>query len=221
MKDRCNTRHWLVGLLVLVALVPVFAACGSTAARVVRPLCAGGRITAASVEGSGIRKLTHPQPWRTDGWPTVSPDSTEIAFVRHSHGPRIYVMNADGTGVRRVGPGDLPVWSPDGRWLAASTPTQQVYVMKADGTSARLIGRGWRPVWSPDGEWLAARRGPPVDEDVVPARPQALLATDEGPHQVERGAPGRCDVAGHEHPRDGGEGDWLGGPKADVVRHDR
>ena len=59
-----------------------------------------------------------------DGTPTWSPDGQMLAFMsdRHDPGgtPDIYVMNVDGTGVRRVtyGGGWKPAWSPDGSTIA-------------------------------------------------------------------------------------------------------
>jgi hypothetical protein len=54
----------------------------------------------------------------------LSPDGRTILFTRLTYlGPDapasdVYVMNADGTGERRLGPGDAPQWSPVGRSVA-------------------------------------------------------------------------------------------------------
>lgn len=114
----------------------------------------GGGIIAVNVGGSGIRELTHPRDGTDDHGAVASPDGSMIAFRRDSKRAGIYVMSPDGTCLRRVGPGLVPTWSPDGSLLAASTGAR-VYVMKPDGTNARTIGRGDYPVWSSDGEWLA------------------------------------------------------------------
>ena len=111
----------------------------------------GGRILAVNLDGSGVRELTR-SPRATDQSPLASPDGTEIAFERDAD---VYVLNADGTKLRRVGPGGRPEWSPDGGWLVASTYDDRIYVMKADGTGVRRIARGTNPAWSPDGRWLA------------------------------------------------------------------
>ena len=82
-----------------------------------------------STDGSGARKLPY-IPW-TAVW---SPDGRQIAFVGNKlrnpppgRGHRkansdIYVMNADGSGTRRlthnVGYDGEPAWSPDGRKIA-------------------------------------------------------------------------------------------------------
>ena len=58
-----------------------------------------------------------------DYWPAWSPDGKRIAFTSNRDGNyEIYVMNADGTGLRNLtqppGAGQLRAWSPDGKRLA-------------------------------------------------------------------------------------------------------
>jgi Tol biopolymer transport system component len=76
-------------------------------------------------DGSDPANLTNNPAY--DGWPSWSPDNRRIAFAsdREKEGVwHIYVMNADGTNVRRVSPLDAedgyftkPIWSPDGRQI--------------------------------------------------------------------------------------------------------
>ncbi len=47
-----------------------------------------------------------------DGSPAWSPDGRKIAFVRNSVVGPIYVMSADGTGVRKLTKGASPAWQP-------------------------------------------------------------------------------------------------------------
>ncbi|HTZ06412.1 MAG TPA: hypothetical protein VMB53_11695 [Gaiellaceae bacterium] len=95
-----------------------------------------------------------------------SPDGKRIALVRsfetpkaHSRRSALYVVNADGTGLRRLTklrPKVLtssPAWSPDGRNIAFNenialryTAATRTYVMRADGTHVtRLdhLGDNW------------------------------------------------------------------------------
>ena len=99
---------------------------------------------------------------------SYSPDGRTILFVSDRDGdPDIYVMNADGTGVRQLtdqpGYDGGPFFSPDGRWIAYRTDRLekdmlQIHVMRADGSGdvALTEGRGvhWAPYWHPTRPWL-------------------------------------------------------------------
>ncbi len=147
-----------------------------------------GDIFVMNGDGANVRRLTNSHTWGS--WaPAWSPDGRKLAFISLMHeaqsgpgDPAIYVMNADGSGVRRVtfGPGrdDSPSWSPDGRRIAFSreeclttavstTPPTcgavggwAVYVMNADGSDiTRLASGAAHPSWSPDGSRMAASVG--------------------------------------------------------------
>ena len=59
----------------------------------------------ARSDGRGARALTH----SGGRAPAFSPDGALIAFERR---PYIYVMNADGSGLRRLTRGRDPAWQP-------------------------------------------------------------------------------------------------------------
>jgi TolB protein len=72
----------------------------------------------ANADGSDPRNLTGDPAF--DGWPSWSPDGTQLAFASNRGGDyQIYVMSADGRDVRRVaetsGRATAPVWTRDGR----------------------------------------------------------------------------------------------------------
>ncbi|MFC2023863.1 DPP IV N-terminal domain-containing protein, partial [Chloroflexota bacterium] len=71
----------------------------------------GGPIYSISVDGSGLQRLT------TGIEPAWSPDGNQIAFARWQQPRGMWVIDADGSGERRVfdwGETRWPSWSPDG-----------------------------------------------------------------------------------------------------------
>ena len=118
-----------------------------------------------------------------------SPDSRRLAFwmcldgaCLNGNTPQITTVNADGSGLRRIGDASIaaldPAWSPDGRRIAfacinAEPGKAGVYVMNADGTDAHRVShasgtvfpdaRFWafrEPKWQPDGDLIAFHADP-------------------------------------------------------------
>jgi Tol biopolymer transport system component len=122
-------------------------------------------------------------------YPTWSPDGSRIAFMSPTpygtENYEIYVMNVDGTGLRRLtsspGSDGWPAWSPDGKTIAFSSvrddcsysdakeckdsgdigPFHTLYAMDADGTHERRLSDrfGQFAAWSPDGEYIVFAPG--------------------------------------------------------------
>ena len=107
----------------------------------------------------------------------VIPISADITFVSDRDGKtNIYVMNDDGSDVRRLTDTPLrvgsPRWSPDGRQIAfmmdlhTTQPNKwqqyDVFIMNADGTQQRNLTQHPKqdgfPCWLPDGKYLVFKR---------------------------------------------------------------
>jgi dipeptidyl aminopeptidase/acylaminoacyl peptidase len=117
----------------------------------------------ANADGTNAHQLTDNY---SDNDPAWSPDGKEIAFDGNRddlNSTDVYVMNADGSGVKRlttdVAPDSHPAWSPDGQWIVfqserVSKRSPQIFVMRRDGTDVRQLttGRGnTSPSWQPLG----------------------------------------------------------------------
>ena len=117
-----------------------------------------------------IRSAT-PREVQTPAW---SPDGRRIAFLSRRDGDfDVYVMNADGSGQRRLTRGarlgttacgplcgtPTSAWSPDGRKVVFQSRHDGnlgLDVVNADGSGQRMLARnGDAPAWSPDGRQIA------------------------------------------------------------------
>jgi Tol biopolymer transport system component len=110
-------------------------------------------------DASGFARLT--SDGRYNGQPAWSRDGTQIAFARtdfqlqRGDNPQMYIalMNADGTGVKRVATGASPAWSRDGGTIVFRNGTQPgLATVKPDGTGLTRItvdasddAPAWRP----------------------------------------------------------------------------
>jgi len=127
-----------------------------------------GGIFVADSAGKHVRRLTRVQssPTNTvlDAHPRWSPDGKRIVFHRYRDaGSTIYVMNANGTGLRSLGRGFEPAWAPDGKKIVfadkTSGDTWHVAVMSAAGANRARVTAGPasdnNPQWSPNGKLIA------------------------------------------------------------------
>ncbi|MFQ5859203.1 MAG: CHAT domain-containing protein, partial [Anaerolineae bacterium] len=85
-----------------------------------------------------------------------------LAFVSKplSGQSTLYVMNADGSGLREIGPGTDPDWAPAGDKIAFAGLLEGesgIHLIDPDGTElTRLTNASdWQPTWSPDGRRIA------------------------------------------------------------------
>jgi Tol biopolymer transport system component len=143
-----------------------------------------GIYTVRASDGGDLVRLTSGH----DGRPSYSPDGSQVAFFRSGPGVSppgagaIFVVGADGTGLRRITPRGFAflgqTWSPDGRWILFQRPYGELYLVHPDGTGLHPIplrlpsGDGaLNPSWSRDGTTIAfslARNG---RADIYTVRP--------------------------------------------------
>lgn len=133
---------------------------------------AGGpfRIFLARADGSARVQLTTQGAGSADRSPAFSPDGAQIAFVSDRDGgfPEIYLMNADGTGVRRLTTNALidgnPSWTPDGTRVVVERccpngTSDLVAIDVATGAETPVVASATHheldPAVSPDGTMVA------------------------------------------------------------------
>ena len=146
-----------------------------------------------AADGSQVRRVTSlPPAASVDYAPRFSPDGTHLVFTREvdeaSSDGALFVVNLDGSGLRKITSGDLypgdADWSPDGTEIVfeasdPQTPFGGVWIVGSDGSELRNVtatasGVGGLdgfsdPVWSPDGSLILVLHGvhPDADEEAV------------------------------------------------------
>jgi TolB protein len=124
----------------------------------------GGSIYTLAMDGSSPPVQLTDRKAGSDADPTWSPDGTMIAFRRRVSADNfdVYLMRADGSGVRPVATGpaveEKPSWSPDGRQMMIISnrdesgepgKTYDAYVLDVDGGAIRPLGLSANVVLTP------------------------------------------------------------------------
>lgn len=125
-----------------------------------------------STEGAIVNKLTNGPMGAINVEPAISPDGSKLAFSSDRAGrPMIYVMNSDGSNVKRItfagAFNSSPAWSPDGSKIAFAAQDSgnfDIFVMNADGTGMIRLTSARKPngrpannedpSFSPDGRFV-------------------------------------------------------------------
>ena len=167
--------------------------------------------------GESRRLFTDPEQLDfSNSMPAVSPKGDLIAFVSNRSGEmRVWVSALNGSSARLVSPPKVeynevidapieqkvPVWSPDGKWIAhwegvemihmskftgvpnperdrLISETFHVWVVGSDGKNRRKIGRGDDPTWSHDG--FVTRAFP----DPKRGGPKVMIETESGEKEL-------------------------------------
>jgi TolB protein len=151
---------------------------------IVKDNAAGLDLVTANADGTAEQLLLHLRSREAQGqephdaqW---SPDGTRIAVTilnisaKPRNGSAIYVLDADGSNLRRITPMRLnagnPDWSPDGKRIVFNSSYEaqaavEIYTVRPDGSRLRRLRRegkrsySFDPVWSPDGGRIALVHG--------------------------------------------------------------
>jgi TolB protein len=123
-----------------------------------------------NADGSGVRAFPGGIRGREPAW---APSGRQIAFISHQHrnGVRcikddcwasgeLYVVNADGTGLKRLSRTAAdersPTWSPDGKWIAYSRGYRlhgfrryRIFRIRPNGEGRRLVVEMDRSLYDP------------------------------------------------------------------------
>ncbi|HEU0303272.1 MAG TPA: hypothetical protein VFR32_01695 [Gaiellaceae bacterium] len=130
-----------------------------------------GQLAVMNADGSGVRVLVPRGTYfgEQDGGPSWSPDGKRIAFIRttESGTPALWVVGANGSGLRRLTASDQdetdPDWAPDGfrivfarhHFCGGSCDVPGLVTIRPDGAEELDI-TDWegflQPSWSPNGK---------------------------------------------------------------------
>jgi Tol biopolymer transport system component len=183
-------------------------------------------IATIGMDGQGMRVLG------AGFEPAISPDASKIAFVRNYD---IYVMNADGSGERRIVGNphvdEFPQWSPDGTTIvydnyaskaptdSGFSPNSSIMMVPAGGGSKTRVAQGGtagEPTYSPDGTQIAFRGDHAIWAMNTDGSDMHAVAPDAGVVDGPRWSPDGTKIAFSTY-----NGDWRANVQLGVYSGDR
>jgi Tol biopolymer transport system component len=142
---------------------------------------------------TGAVATSGPIPVRSNG-------GGQLVFQTQNGGD-IYIINADGTGLRRITSGLDPQLSPDGARIAFTRwePRYELFTINIDGSGEQAWSQNWRqmksPTWSADGSklifsWQSGGRLEAEERRINLAKAARDMALDDDPIDIPDNAIG-------------------------------
>jgi Tol biopolymer transport system component len=123
-----------------------------------------GRESVWKLEGAVTTELWNGTDGRVTAGAAIAPDGQRLAFPVERRGhTQLYLMNADGSGVRKLAAEldvrGAPAWSPDGKWLAIGAMQNgkpRLFKIPVAEGAPEPVGNqhGIDPAWSPSGRFI-------------------------------------------------------------------
>jgi Tol biopolymer transport system component len=138
------------------AVLALWMLCTGPIARAEKPFA----VYVMKSDGTQVRKLAQVDGYTVHEAARWSHDGKRVAFdaIHANGGYEFFVVNADGSGLLKLGSGKNPDWSPDDKQIVFDHGAQ-IFVQNLDGQGLVQVGRGDCPRWSPDGGKLAFADG--------------------------------------------------------------
>lgn len=152
-------------------------------------------IMALDADGKNLRTVASVPNYPIINSPEVSPDGEWIGVDGWKHGEKLtdahlLLIHLKTGIVSDLGPGAMPTWSADGRWIAYSRyggndGPRGVFIGRVNQDQERLIDEeGWAITWSPDGQTLAyVKGGDLVLYDVRSGTRQEVFGKGKSPYR--------------------------------------
>jgi len=174
MFDLSSGRQSVLGDFSGMTLSPRFSPDGNSV--VMAQTTPGGNADIYTVDLGSRRATRLTDSGSIDVSPCFSPDGTQIVFNSDRGGDQqLYVMAADGSGVKRISFGQgrygTPVWSPRGDLIAYTrlhSDTFAIGVMRPDGSGERILSESFYvegPTFAPNGRVIMFWRETPARDN--------------------------------------------------------